>query len=68
MTRCASCPGTDILRQFLSDLADEENEQITYSTYPKFGNAQENLMEKGVFLGAPKNPIFVGKRRIFFWP
>jgi hypothetical protein len=23
MTRCASCPGTKILRQFLSDLADE---------------------------------------------
>jgi hypothetical protein len=23
-------------------------------------------MEKGVFLGVPKNPIFVGLRRIFF--
>jgi hypothetical protein len=37
-----------------------------YSTYLKFGNAQENLMEKGIFLGVPENSIFVGLRRIFF--
>ncbi len=29
MARCVSCPGTEILRQFLNDLADEEDEQIT---------------------------------------
>jgi hypothetical protein len=36
-----------------------------YSTYLKFGNARENLMEKCVFLGVPKNQIFVGLRRFF---
>jgi hypothetical protein len=44
----------------------ERNEASSYSTYLKFGNERENLMEKGVFLGVPKNPIFVGLRRIFF--
>jgi hypothetical protein len=39
---------------------------LMYSTYLKFGNARENLMEKGVFLGVPKNPIFFGFRWIFF--
>jgi hypothetical protein len=31
-----------------------------YSTYLKFGNVRENLMEKGVFLGVPKNHFFLG--------
>jgi hypothetical protein len=36
---------------------------ITYTL--SFGT-RERTMEKGVFLGVPKNPIFVGLRRIFF--
>jgi hypothetical protein len=37
------------------------------STYLKFGNVRYNLMEKGVFLGVPKNTVFVGMRQIVFW-
>jgi hypothetical protein len=30
-----------------------------FELYLKFGNVQENLMEKGVFLGVPKNHFFL---------
>ncbi|EFX71980.1 hypothetical protein DAPPUDRAFT_111192 [Daphnia pulex] len=47
MTRCASCPGTDILRQFLSDLADEEDEQISYKKWTQTdGSKLETITEE----------------------
>ncbi|KZS09833.1 Cc8L18.2-like protein [Daphnia magna] len=47
MTRCASCPGTEILRQFLSDLSDEEEEQIIYKKWTQTdGSKLETITEE----------------------
>jgi hypothetical protein len=59
---------TDLATGEFHEKSREASRSRSYSTYLNFGNARENLMEKGVFLGVPKNPIFVGTRRICFWP
>lgn len=47
MTRCAYCPGTEILRQFLSDLSDEEEEQIIYKKWTQTdGSKLETITEE----------------------
>ena len=39
----------------------------SYSTYQKFGNAREKLIQKADFRGVPKNPFFHGGQPNFFW-
>lgn len=47
MKRCASCPGTELLRQFLNDLTDEEDDHMTYKKWTQTdGSKLETITEE----------------------